>query len=97
MAYVPVPKDLNAVKTKVLLNLTKRQLVCFGAGAALGVPLFFLLNSYTTGLSPSVMEYILGVTVGKRYPGKVSSSEIGLPVTQSGFVLPCGSTAIWEK
>ena len=43
------------------------------------------------------MEYILGVTVGKRYPGKVSSSEIGLPVTQSGFVLPCGSTAIWEK
>ena len=39
MAYVPVPKDLNAVKTKVLLNLTKRQLVCFGAGAALGVPL----------------------------------------------------------
>ena len=59
--------------------------------------LFFLLNSYTTGLSPSVMEYILGVTVGKRYPGKVSSSEIGLPVTQSGFVLPCGSTAIWEK
>ena len=42
MAYVPVPKDLNAVKTKVLLNLTKRQLVCFSAGAALGVPLFFL-------------------------------------------------------
>ena len=60
-------------------------------------PLFFLLNSYTTGLSPSVMEYILGVTVGKQHPGKVSSSEIGLPVTQSGFVLPCGSTAIWEK
>ena len=40
MAYVPVPKDLNAVKTKVLLNLTKRQLVCFGAGAAL---LFLIL------------------------------------------------------
>ena len=47
MAYVPVPKDLNAVKTKVLLNLTKRQLVCFGAGAALGVPLFFLLKAHT--------------------------------------------------
>lgn len=60
-------------------------------------PLFFLLNSYTTGLSPSVMEYILGVTVGKQHPGKVSSSEIGLPVTHSGCVLPCGSTAIWEK
>lgn len=60
-------------------------------------PLFFLLNSYTTGLSPSVMEYIIGVTVGKKFKGKLSSSEIGLPVTQTGFVLPCGSTAIWEE
>ena len=73
------------------------DLVELCAGVLSDDPLFFLLNSYTTGLSPSVMEYILGVTVGKRYPGKVSSSEIGLPVTQSGFVLPCGSTAIWEK
>ncbi len=45
MAYVPVPKDLNAVKTKVLFNLTKRQLICFGGGALLGVPLFFLLKT----------------------------------------------------
>lgn len=45
MAYVPVPKDLNAVKTKVLFNLTKRQLICFGSGAAIGVPLFFLLKA----------------------------------------------------
>lgn len=60
-------------------------------------PLFFLLNSYTTGLSPSVMEYIIGVTVGKKFRGKLSSSEIGLPVTKTGFVLPCGSTAIWEE
>ena len=60
-------------------------------------PLFFLLNSYTTGLSPSVMEYIIGVTVGKKYKGKLSSSEIGLPVTKTGFVLPCGSTAMWEE
>lgn len=44
MAYVPVPKDLTAVKTKVLFNLTKRQLVCFGGGALVGVPLFFLLK-----------------------------------------------------
>lgn len=43
MAYVPVPKDLTKVKTKVAFNLTKRQLVCFGGGALLGVPLFFLL------------------------------------------------------
>lgn len=44
MAYVPVPKDLTKVKTKVLLNLTRRQLICFGGGALLGVPLFFLLK-----------------------------------------------------
>ncbi len=44
MAYVPVPKDLSAVKTKVLFNLTKRQLICFGIGAVIGVPLFFLLK-----------------------------------------------------
>ena len=44
MAYVPVPKDLNAVKTKVMFNLTKRQLICFGGGAAIGVPLFFMLK-----------------------------------------------------
>ena len=42
MAYVPVPKDLTKVKTKVAFNLTKRQLVCFGCGALIGVPLFFL-------------------------------------------------------
>lgn len=42
MAYITVPKDLNAVKTKVLFNLTKRQLICFGAGGAVGLPVFFL-------------------------------------------------------
>ena len=46
MAYVPVPKDLNAVKTKVLFNLTKRQLICFGSGAAVAVPLFFLCKTF---------------------------------------------------
>lgn len=60
-------------------------------------PLFFVLNSYTTGLSPSVMEYLLGVTIGAGGRGKVQSDEIGLPVGKSGFCLPCGSTAIWEN
>ncbi len=45
MAYVPVPKDMTAVKTKVVLNLTKRQLICFSAGALVGVPLFFQIKS----------------------------------------------------
>ena len=44
MAYVPVPKDLSKVKTKVAFGLTKRQLICFGAAALIGVPLFFLLK-----------------------------------------------------
>ncbi len=58
---------------------------------------FFILNSYTTGLSPSVMQYLLGVTLAKEHGGTVSADEIGLRATQTGLVLPCGSTAIWEK
>ena len=60
-------------------------------------PLFFLINSYTTGLSPSVMGYILGETICPEHGGKVSFDEIGLPVEQSSSCLPCGSTAIWQK
>ena len=58
MAYVPVPKDLTKVKTKVAFNLTKRQLVCFGGGAVLGVPLFFLLKG-PLGSSAAAMSMIL--------------------------------------
>ena len=46
MAYVDIPKDLTSVKTKVMFNLTKRQLVCFGGGALIGVPLFFILKGH---------------------------------------------------
>lgn len=60
-------------------------------------PLLFVLNSYTTGLSPSVMQYLLGVTAGKRFGGEVACDEIGLPVTESGLCLPCGSTAVWRR
>ena len=58
---------------------------------------FFILNSYTTGLSPSVMQYLLGVTLAKKHGGSVSADEIGLQATNTGLVLPCGSTAIWQK
>ena len=72
------------------------SLVELCAGALTADPLFFAVNSYTTGLSPSVMSYILGVTVGRRYAGGlVTADEIGLPVEATGFVLPCGATAIW--
>ena len=59
-------------------------------------PLFFLLNSYTTGLSASTMAYVLGVNM-QKFGGSVSAEEIGLPVTATGMVLPCGSSAIWSK
>ena len=60
-------------------------------------PSFLILNSYTTGLSPAVMEYLLNILIVSRFGGKVSSDEIGLKVTESGLCLPCGSTVIWEK
>ena len=59
--------------------------------------LMVLVNSYTTGLSASVMEYILGSVVKEKFGGKVSSSEIGLPVSETGMILPCGASAIWER
>ena len=72
------------------------DLVQLCAGVLTEQPLFFLINSYTTGLSPSVMGYILGSVVRKRFGGTVTFDEIGLPVAQSGLALPCGSTAIWQ-
>lgn len=72
------------------------DLVQLCAGALTEHPLFFAVNSYTTGLSPSVMEYILGVTVGRKHPGgRLLSDEIGLTVEATGQTLPCGATAIW--
>lgn len=58
---------------------------------------FLLLNSYTTGLSPAVMECLLSVTLKEKFGGEVSAEEIGLPVTEQKIVLPCGSTAIWQR
>ena len=60
MAYVPVPKDLTKVKTKFLFNLTKRQLVCFGGGALVGVPLFFLLKEpIGTSTAALIMVFVM--------------------------------------
>ena len=60
MAYVPVPKDLSKVKTKVALNLTKRQIICFAAALILGLPLFFLLkDSAGTSLASMVMIAVM--------------------------------------
>lgn len=58
-------------------------------------PLFFLINSYTTGLAPSVLTYILSTEL-KQFGGHVTADEIGLPVKDSGLVLPCGASGRWE-
>lgn len=58
-------------------------------------PLFFLINSYTTGLAPSVLTYILETLVTKRYGGHTESQELGLAVSSNGLALPCGATGRW--
>lgn len=58
---------------------------------------FFLVNSYTTGLQPAVLSYMLNVLIAKKRGGTVISDEIGLPVTNNGLVLPCGAAGRWTK
>ena len=60
-------------------------------------PLFFLINSYTTGISSTVLANILNLTVSKKYKGKVESGEIGLPMEKSSLVLPAGIFGRWEN
>ncbi|MCR5655469.1 MAG: class I SAM-dependent methyltransferase [Lachnospiraceae bacterium] len=59
--------------------------------------IFFLINSYTTGLQPAVLSYMLNTVIAKERGGTVSADEIGLPVTASGLVLPCGASGRWEN
>ena len=60
-------------------------------------PLFFLINSYTTALAPAVLHNILTITLNKRYGGKTVADGVGLPVTGTGLVLPCGVSGRWES
>ncbi|MBE3553481.1 MAG: class I SAM-dependent methyltransferase [Thermicanus sp.] len=60
-------------------------------------PLFFLINSYTTGLSPTVLKNLLTLTMTMRYGGKINAGEIGLPIQASRLVLPAGILARWEE
>ena len=72
------------------------ELVTLAAKLLSREPLFFLVNSYTTGLSPSAMNYILDLRVRSRFGGVCRADEIGIPVTQTGCVLPAGASARWE-
>lgn len=60
-------------------------------------PLFFLINSYTTGLQPAVLSYMINTVIVPRFGGKVSAEEIGLPVKDNGLVLPCGASGRWQR
>lgn len=60
-------------------------------------PVFFLVNSYTTGLQPAVLTYMISSVLSDRFGGRVQSDEIGLPVTESGLYLPCGASGRWSK
>ena len=60
-------------------------------------PLFVIINSYTTGLAPSVLGYMLDTLVTTKYGGRTECQELGLPVTNSGLALPCGSTGRWFR
>lgn len=60
-------------------------------------PLFFLVNSYTTGLAPSALTYLLETLISKKYSGHTESQELGLPVQESGLSLPCGATGRWTS
>ena len=60
-------------------------------------PLFVIINSYTTGLSPSTLTYIAETVFTKRFGGRSESRELGLPVTETGLILPCGATCRWES
>lgn len=60
-------------------------------------PLFFLINSYTTGLQPAVLSYMINTVIVPKFGGQVIADEVGLPVTESGLVLPCGASGRWSK
>jgi len=59
-------------------------------------PLFFLISSYTTGLQPAVLTYMLKSVLCPKFGGSVEASEIGLPVSSNGLVLPCGASGRWS-
>ena len=73
------------------------QLIKLSAELLTDKSIFFLINSYTTGLQPAVMSYMLGVLIKKKLGGTIHSEEVGLPVTETGLVLPCGCSGRWVK
>ena len=65
------------------------------AGVLSDKPLFVIINSYTTGLAPSAVGYASDVVFGEKHGGHTAVGELGLPVKESGLILPCGATGRW--
>ncbi len=107
MAYVPVPKDLSKVKTKVAFNLTKRQIVCFAAALLIGLPLFFLLKgSAGTNLAAMAMIvvmlpcFLLAMYEKHGQPLEVvvrTSFRQSLPAQRSDLTEPKTYTLSWKS
>ena len=72
------------------------ELITLTASILSDEPLFFLVNSYTTGLSPAAMQYILGLKVESRYGGRLESGELGLRASSTNLAIPCGASARWQ-
>ena len=73
------------------------ELITLTASLLSDDPLFFLVNSYTTGLSPAAMQYILGLKVLSKYGGRLESQELGLNVSSTSLAIPCGASARWQS
>ena len=73
------------------------ELITLTASILSDEPLFFLVNSYTTGLSPAAMQYILGLKVLSRYGGRLEAGELGLSATSTSLAIPCGASARWQS
>ena len=95
-----IEKVISLVKAKLLKDKIEDsvdEFVTLVSQVMSDKPLFFLINSYTTGLSPLTMKYIIDMRVANRFGGKTEVGELGLKVTQTGGYLPCGASARWQS
>lgn len=97
-AIVMDPPSFGRGANKEVWNIEKNlwELVSLCSELLSDNPLFFLINSYTTGLSPHVLSNILSMLVNDKYKGKISCGEVGIPIKNSKLVLPCGIFGRWE-
>ena len=91
-------KNIGSASSSLAISLSsvEETLYPFAASLLSDEPLFFLVNSYTTGLSPAAMQYIIGLKVQNRFGGKLEAGELGLSVSSTSLAIPCGASARWQ-